>query len=240
MEVGTGIEYQSRTANASRGHAPNFRRALPTPVAVTLQTSVAHCQLQSRSRSKLQSRAANSSPGRSPLPPLSMLARGPGRPARAANSPIPRFRASTGGPPPFCYSNTTAAGIPREKSGSRGEKVEARTSMGPGRNCAGKAALRGGLHARGFRAGNGAFQRAPRRGLKRSLSSPMDVFKFGPKRGSPRGKPILFLFRLSLSRLRPGWSRGAAAPPPPAAPLHAGRTSARGGVSTRVQTLVPG
>ena len=66
----------------------------------------------------------------------SMLARGPGRPARAANSPIPRFRASTGGPPPFCYSNTTAAGNPEGKSGSRGEKVEARTSMGPGRICA--------------------------------------------------------------------------------------------------------
>ena len=161
------------------------RHAPPAAVAVTLQTSVARRQLQSRSRSKLQSRAANSGPGRSPLPPLSMLARGPGRgppapPAlSAANSPIPRFRASTPrGPPPFCYSNTTAAGIPREKSGSRGEKVEARTSMWPGRNCAGKAALRGGLHARGFRTRNGSFQRAPRRGLKRILSAPMSILKF--------------------------------------------------------------
>ena len=75
-------------------------------------------------------------------------------------------------------SNTSAKRNPAKLDGFPGERVGSRVRIGPKRKCATYASAKRGLHARGFRAGNRSFQRAPRRGLKRILSAPMSILKF--------------------------------------------------------------
>ena len=151
------------------GHLPpNFSRAPPTPVAVTLQTSVARCHLRSRPW-----------PGPSPAPYY--LSAPPLAPKQCCSRRPRRPRGRAGAAERI--SNTSAKRNPAKLDGFPGERVGSRVRIGPKRKCATYASAKRGLHARGFRAGNRSFQRAPRRGLKRILSAPMNEhFEVGSAR----------------------------------------------------------